>query len=708
MSKPLHRTQSDPPPAKEYVEKIMIKTSVHLQKDKDYNDYNYTSSSLYSSTSSIADLEVISQSSFETPKEIKSSNAGQKEDDEEIVSVNKCKIDFSKLEFVKQIGSGAFGIVWKARYLGVNVAVKSVDSSSDPSDFLNEVSVLKALRHPNIVLFLGYTLSPRLCIITEYMKNGNLSRMLQDFTKNIDSQKILAISLSVARGMFYLHSQHPTIIHRDLKSGNVLIDGNWNIKVADYGLSVIAHDDQQNQFLGDAKWRAPEHIKEKNNYTIKSDVFSYGVLLWELLTRKEPYVDEAWGVAEILRNVRLGYRLKIPSTCPPMLKELITKCWAQNPEDRPDFDGVITTLEVFAKDASFQQLRSFSEVVSLLEMENNNKKPSMDNPVPQFQRAQVMSSIFQLDYAVKGVESFMKQVLPLVKSVTNYVWLLVNKDFGKFMVVFVYPQGASSTDSDKVALQHKHLATEYAKMFCTPIVRETMVLLELVDFDNLPSISSRPGKEVADSGKEEDKTATPKPTLKQSNNDKPPQNDTKTDEKADSPANDKNNPDYKALHRVNYLSVSGEEDVDNVLNNALRKSGLTDNSEDTEQPVVDEEFLKSLPTLPPQQDLPEDCLAMTLTLRETEFNNSAHKNIEAFKSLIPLMVGTGIKRLMLLNAPAIHKVIFVSRWENEAALKRAIAGGLLHRMLLFFKDKMNCIPTLEFFHFVQAPHCDPQ
>ncbi|KAL6990081.1 hypothetical protein U1Q18_015829 [Sarracenia purpurea var. burkii] len=219
-------------------------------------------------------------------------------------AVNKADVDSDCLDYEilwedltlgEQIGQGSCGTVYHALWYGSDVAVK-VFSKQEYSDdvmlsFRQEVSLMKRLRHPNILLFMGAVTSPqRLCIVTEFLPRGSLFRLLQRNTSRLDRRRRVHMALDIARGMNYLHHCNPPIIHRDLKSSNLLVDKNWTVKVGDFGLSRLKHETYLTTKTGKGtpQWMAPEVLRNEPSDE-KSDVYSFGVILWELATEKIPW-----------------------------------------------------------------------------------------------------------------------------------------------------------------------------------------------------------------------------------------------------------------------------------------------------------------------------------------------------------------------------------------------------------------------------------
>ncbi|XP_055814192.1 uncharacterized protein LOC129883576 isoform X2 [Solanum dulcamara] len=219
-------------------------------------------------------------------------------------AVNKVDMDTDCLDYEilwedltigEQIGEGSCGTVYHGLWYGSDVAVK-VFTKQEYSDeviysFKQEISLMKRLRHPNILLFMGAVTSPqRLCIVTEFLPRGSLFRLLQRNASKLEWRRRIHMALDVARGMNYLHHLTPPIVHRDLKSSNLLVDKNWNVKVGDFGLSRLKHETYlaTKTGKGTPQWMAPEVLRNDSSDE-KSDVYSFGVILWELATEKIPW-----------------------------------------------------------------------------------------------------------------------------------------------------------------------------------------------------------------------------------------------------------------------------------------------------------------------------------------------------------------------------------------------------------------------------------
>ncbi|CAD5183104.1 serine/threonine-protein kinase 12 [Musa acuminata AAA Group] len=256
------------------------------------------------------------------------------------------EILWEDLTIGEQIGQGSCGTVYHALWYGSDVAVK-VFSKQEYSDevifsFRQEVSLMKRLRHPNILLFMGAVTSPhRLCIVTEFLPRGSLFRLLQRNTMKLDCRRRTLMALDIARGMNYLHHCNPPIIHRDLKSSNLLVDKNWTVKVGDFGLSRLKHETclTTKTGKGTPQWMAPECLRNEPSDE-KSDVYSYGVILWELVTEEIPWYN--LNSMQVIAAVGfMNQRLDLPKDLDPQWVSIIESCWHSEPKCRPNFQELI-------------------------------------------------------------------------------------------------------------------------------------------------------------------------------------------------------------------------------------------------------------------------------------------------------------------------------------------------------------------------------
>ncbi|CAF4005736.1 unnamed protein product [Adineta steineri] len=265
--------------------------------------------------------------------------------------VDKWEILRREIKLIRRLGHGQFGDVWEGVWNdNVSVAVKTLKPGSmNPTDFLAEASMMKRLRHPNLIqLFAVCTIEEPIYIITELMKNGSLLDYLQNpRSRQLKIPALVYIATQIARGMAYLEQQN--YIHRDLAARNVLVSENNVVKIADFGLARIIKEYAGGMYEAKEgtkfpiKWTAPEAALY-NRFTIKSDVWSYGILLTELVTfGRTPYPGMT--NAEVLRQVDQGYRLPQPPNCPPTLYTIMRECWHAQPENRPSFSTLQYRLE---------------------------------------------------------------------------------------------------------------------------------------------------------------------------------------------------------------------------------------------------------------------------------------------------------------------------------------------------------------------------
>ncbi|EGG16486.1 SH2 domain-containing protein [Cavenderia fasciculata] len=258
------------------------------------------------------------------------------------------------------LGDGSFGTVYKGRCRQKDVAVKVMLKQVDEKtlkDFRKEVAIMSKIFHPNIVLFLGACTSVpgKLMICTELMR-GNLETLLMDHNIKLPLITRMRMSKDAALGVLWLHSSNPVFIHRDLKTSNLLVDSNLTLKVCDFGLSQIKQrgenlKDGQDGAKGTPLWMAPEVLQGKL-FNEKADVYSFGLVLWQIYTRKElfPEFDNFYKFVTAICEKQV--RPPIPDDCPAALKELIKNCWDPAPEVRPGFSEIVSSLESIIIDCS--------------------------------------------------------------------------------------------------------------------------------------------------------------------------------------------------------------------------------------------------------------------------------------------------------------------------------------------------------------------
>uniref|UniRef100_A0A8D3DRF2 Mitogen-activated protein kinase kinase kinase MLT n=1 Tax=Scophthalmus maximus TaxID=52904 RepID=A0A8D3DRF2_SCOMX len=272
-------------------------------------------------------------------------------------SASFVQVKFDDIIFYENCGGGSFGSVYRARWISQDkeVAVKKLLKIE------NEAEILSVLSHRNIIQFYGAIIeAPNYGIVTDYAPGGSLYDYLSsDESDDMDMGQIMTWSADIARGMHYLHSEAPVkVIHRDLKSRNVVLAADKVLKICDFGASKFLTHTTHMSLVGTFPWMAPEVIQSLP-VSETCDTFSYGVVLWEMLTREIPFkglegLQVAWLVVE------KNERLTIPSGCPASFAELMSNCWATESKERPIFKQILYTLESMSKDSQLpEQCNSF-------------------------------------------------------------------------------------------------------------------------------------------------------------------------------------------------------------------------------------------------------------------------------------------------------------------------------------------------------------
>uniref|UniRef100_A0A8C5FYY5 RAF proto-oncogene serine/threonine-protein kinase n=1 Tax=Gouania willdenowi TaxID=441366 RepID=A0A8C5FYY5_GOUWI len=266
------------------------------------------------------------------------------------------EIEASEVYLHSCIGSGSFGTVYKGKWHG-DVAVKIL-KVTDPTPeqlqaFRNEVAVLRKTRHVNILLFMGYMTKDNLAIVTQWCEGSSLYKHIHVLETNFKMIQLIDIARQTAQGMDYLHAKN--IIHRDMKSNNIFLHEGLTVKIGDFGLATVkarwSGSHQVEQPSGSILWMAPEVIRMQDNnpYSFQSDVYSYGIVLFELMTGELPYSQTA-NRDQIIFMVGRGYLSpdlsKLYKNCPKAMKRLVADCIKKSKEDRPLFPQILSSIEL--------------------------------------------------------------------------------------------------------------------------------------------------------------------------------------------------------------------------------------------------------------------------------------------------------------------------------------------------------------------------
>jgi hypothetical protein len=262
-------------------------------------------------------------------------------------------VNYDELIIEKEIGSGNFGVVYVGRWRDAEVAIKRLNSQlseKELEDFRSEAKLMAALRpHPNVLQFLGICSKPGkpLCIVSTYLPGGSLYHLLRAKSSDLSDDAKVKLARGIAAGMQHLASER--IVHRDLASRNILVDAAMVPKVADFGLSRFAPKKEDtsktNSNVGPLRWMSPESLSERE-YSEKSDVWSFGVVLFEITTRGDPY--DGVDAIQVATKVAKGHLKCEPAEdCPPLLADIMIDCMSFDPKERPTFREI---CKLFAAD----------------------------------------------------------------------------------------------------------------------------------------------------------------------------------------------------------------------------------------------------------------------------------------------------------------------------------------------------------------------
>uniref|UniRef100_A0AAQ6AR98 Mitogen-activated protein kinase kinase kinase 7 n=1 Tax=Amphiprion ocellaris TaxID=80972 RepID=A0AAQ6AR98_AMPOC len=255
------------------------------------------------------------------------------------------EINYEDIEVEEVVGRGAFGVVCKAKWKGKDVAIKTIESESERKAFIVELRQLSRVNHPNIVKLYGSCNSP-VCLVMEYAEGGSLYNVLHgaEPLPYYTASHAMSWCLQCSQGVAYLHGMKPkALIHRDLKPPNLLlVAGGTVLKICDFGTACDIQTHMTNN-KGSAAWMAPE-VFEGSNYSEKCDVFSWGIILWEVITRRKPF-DEIGGPAfRIMWAVHNGTRPPLIKNLPKPIESLMTRCWSKDPSQRPSMEEIVKIM----------------------------------------------------------------------------------------------------------------------------------------------------------------------------------------------------------------------------------------------------------------------------------------------------------------------------------------------------------------------------
>jgi len=268
----------------------------------------------------------------------------------------KPNIEWKSIKSLQQIGYGAFGeVLMGYSSLYGNVALKRLVFDSDYEDeeflrqFFNEASIISIMCSPYIIRYYGTTISDdcEQYIVTEFASGGSLSQFISKRATHYNSEfpwsSRYKISLETAKGMGFIHSRG--IVHRDIKSDNILLDENLTVKICDFGLSKLKDStlSKSGSFEGTLIYRAPETFG--SHCTFESDIYSMGMVFWEIATGRVPF--ENTKATSLAKAIKQGET--IPLDLPPEYSRIITDCWNKNPSQRPKIYQIIEQLELLVQ-----------------------------------------------------------------------------------------------------------------------------------------------------------------------------------------------------------------------------------------------------------------------------------------------------------------------------------------------------------------------
>uniref|UniRef100_A0A671TBL0 receptor protein-tyrosine kinase n=1 Tax=Sinocyclocheilus anshuiensis TaxID=1608454 RepID=A0A671TBL0_9TELE len=310
------------------------------------------------------------------------------EDPNEAVREFAKEIDISCVKIEQVIGAGEFGEVCSGNLKlpgkrEMFVAIKTLKSGyteKQRRDFLSEASIMGQFDHPNVIHLEGVvTKSSPVMIITEFMENGSLDSFLRQNDGQFTVIQLVGMLRGIGSGMKYLADMN--YVHRDLAARNILVNSNLVCKVSDFGLSRFLEDDTSDPTYTSAlggkipiRWTAPEAIQYRK-FTSASDVWSYGIVMWEVMSYGErPYWDMT--NQDVINAIEQDYRLPPPMDCPSALHQLMLDCWQKDRNNRPKFSQIVNNLD--------KMIRNPNSLKAMTPLSSGVHLPLLDRSVPDF------------------------------------------------------------------------------------------------------------------------------------------------------------------------------------------------------------------------------------------------------------------------------------------------------------------------------------
>eukprot|EP00029_Vermamoeba_vermiformis_P010262 TRINITY_DN5352_c0_g1_i2.p1 TRINITY_DN5352_c0_g1~~TRINITY_DN5352_c0_g1_i2.p1 ORF type:complete len:1159 (-),score=88.81 TRINITY_DN5352_c0_g1_i2:57-3533(-) len=264
---------------------------------------------------------------------------------------NRWEINPREISISEKLGGGAFGVIYKGRWKYTVVAIKSTNIDSDLAfeELKKEALLMTSVRpHPNILPIFGYYREgEKFNLVMEFQGGGNLYTMLKNDPTNpaFSNARLINLVHGIASGLEMLHSMN--IVHRDIAARNILMSDSGVPKVSDFGMARAIGENKAGittSNIGPIAWMAPESLRSQL-YSDKTDVWAFGVLLWEIVAKKDPFAGTQ--LIDLAIKIREGLTLPIPDDCPEVFRKIMNQCWEFNPEDRPSMSVILAELDEY-------------------------------------------------------------------------------------------------------------------------------------------------------------------------------------------------------------------------------------------------------------------------------------------------------------------------------------------------------------------------